>query len=253
MKMNILSGGRLQMKRDIFIPSAGPEEIVDLPVMCFLLRHPEGNVLFDTGCHPSAAVDAKTRWGGLAEAIRPTMGKKDNVVDGLGSVGLTAADIDVVVNSHFHMDHCGCNEFFTQATMIVHSAELDRVRDPKLEGKGYFKADWDTGQEFDVINAQRDLFGDDRIVLLPLPGHTPGLTGALINFDNSGSFLLASDSVALKENLNPEIMSKNIWDEDLTLKSITEINKIQSQGTTIIFGHDEGQWKQLKKGAEAYD
>jgi N-acyl homoserine lactone hydrolase len=253
MEMNILSGGQLRMKKHIYVPSAGPDENIDLPVSCFLIRHPQGNVLFDTGCHPTAANNERDRWGDMAKYVVPTMGKKDNVIDALGDVGLSPDDIDLVVNSHFHMDHCGCNEFFKKATMIVHEAELARVRDPEVEGRGYFKADWDMGKEYDLINAQRDLFGDDRIILLPLPGHTPGSTGALVNFENSGTFLLASDAVAVEENLNPDIVSKNLWDRDQSFKSVAEVKKIQSQGTTIIFGHDINQWQNLKKGAETYD
>jgi N-acyl homoserine lactone hydrolase len=253
MEMNILSGGQLRMKKNVFIPAAGPDEDIDLPVSCFLIRHSQGNVLFDTGCHPTAANNARDRWGDMTKYVVPIMGKEDNVIDALGDVGLGPDDIDIVVNSHLHMDHCGCNEFFKKATMIVHEAELARVRDPKVEGRGYFKSDWDTGNEFDVINTQRDLFGDDRIILLPLPGHTPGSTGALLNFENSGTFLLASDAVAVEENLNPDIVSKNLWDRDQTLKSVAEVRKIQSQGTTIIFGHDINQWQNLKKGAETYD
>jgi len=257
MKMNILSGGSLRMKKHVYVPSAPRDELVQMPVSCVLIRHGQGNVLFDTGCHPQVAVDPQERWGDLAKVIVPTMGEQDNVVHALGDVGLTAADIDLVVNSHLHMDHCGCNQFFKNATMIVHGDEITRAREPNAESRGYFAADWDFDpdfdKKFDILTGHRDLFGDDRVVLLPLPGHSPGMTGALVNLDKSGSFLLASDAVALKENLNPEIMPKNMWDVERSIKSINEIRKIQSQGATVLFGHDLEQWQGLKKGAEAYN
>ena len=40
----------------------------------------------------------------------------------------------------------------------------------------------------DAIGGERDVFGDGRIVLVPLPGHTPGTTGALVALERSGSF-----------------------------------------------------------------
>jgi len=253
MKMHVLSGGRVRMKKHIYVPDSARDETLDLPVHCFLIRHSQGNVLFDTGCHPSVAEDAEARWGALAKVMVPVMGAEDNVVDELATVGLGADDIDVVVNSHFHTDHCGCNEFFTNATMIVHTEELKKARDPESEGQGYYGADWDQANEFDTLDAQRDLFGDERIVLLPLPGHSPGLTGALVNLEISGSFLLTSDAAALEKNLNPDVMPKNMWDVDQSIKSLAEIRKIQSQGATVIFGHDVDQWAGLKKGADAYD
>ncbi len=53
MKMHLLSGGRLRMRKSIFMPDADKSETIELSVPCALLRHAQGNVLFDTGCHPS--------------------------------------------------------------------------------------------------------------------------------------------------------------------------------------------------------
>lgn len=227
MKMHVISGGRLKMKKHIYVPSADRQDLIDLAVPCFLLRHKQGNILFDTGCHPDVAKDPEREWGGLAKVMSPTSDPNDNVIDGLRDIGLGPLDIDVVVSSHFHTDHCGCNQFFKKATMIVHEDELKKAEDPASEGMGYFAKDWRIDQEFDLLSGQRDLFNDGRIVLLPLPGHSPGLTGALVNLDSDGSFLLASDSVALRDNLNPDVMPKNMWDVEQSQKSLKEILKIQ--------------------------
>ncbi|MYD93595.1 MAG: N-acyl homoserine lactonase family protein, partial [Chloroflexi bacterium] len=66
MRMHVLSGGRLRMSKHIYLPDAAREETIDLPVACFLFRHPQGNVLFDTGCHPTVAKNPQERWGNLA-------------------------------------------------------------------------------------------------------------------------------------------------------------------------------------------
>ena len=104
MKMHVLSGGRLRMRKSIYLPEAGREETIELPVLSVLLRHAQGNVLFDTGCHPCVAEDAATRWGAMTKFITPIMGPNDNVLAGLSGLGLGAEDIDVVVNSHLHPD-----------------------------------------------------------------------------------------------------------------------------------------------------
>ena len=52
MKMHALSGGRVRMRKSVYVPDADRSETIELPVSCFLLRHAQGNVLFDTGCHP---------------------------------------------------------------------------------------------------------------------------------------------------------------------------------------------------------
>ncbi|MDH3701463.1 MAG: N-acyl homoserine lactonase family protein [Alphaproteobacteria bacterium] len=251
--MHILSGGRVQMKKHVYVPHAAREEIIELPVSCFLFRHPHGTVLFDTGCHPSVAGNPEKRWGKMARAVVPTMGADDNVVRELRRLNLSPADIDIVVNSHLHCDHCGCNEFFSTATIYVHASELAVARDADSEGKGYFQADWKHPMPITEIDGEVDLFDDGRIVLLPLPGHTPGLTGLLASLPNSGAYLLASDAVAIRENLALETIPKNTWNPELHAKSVAKIKQIEKSGTTVVFGHDLAQWSGFNSAEECYD
>ena len=79
----------------------------------------------------------------------------------------------------------------------------------------------------DAIDGERDLFGDGRIVLVPLPGHTPGTIGALVVLENSGAFLLASDTVSLRATLDTGIIPRNTWNADALEKSLAEIDRIE--------------------------
>lgn len=252
MKMHVLSGGKLRMSRRIYIPDADRNETIDLPVSCYLIRHAEANVLFDTGCHPQVASDPEERWGDLSKVIVPLMAPGDDVLQDLGRVGLSPDDIDVVVNSHLHCDHCGCNEFFKRATFFVHDAELETAGKPENEGRGYFRADWDHPMPLDRLTGERDIFDDGRIVLVPLPGHSPGLTAALVGLDRDGAFLLASDAVNLRSNLDNDVAPKNTWQPDLLHRSYEEMRRIEAGGVTVVCGHDAAQMAQMKNGADYY-
>lgn len=253
MKMHFLSGGRLRMRKSVYLPDADRSESIDLPVSCVLLRHGHGNVLFDTGCHPSTETDAASRWGDMAKAMVPIGAPGENVITGLAQLGLSPEDVDVVVNSHFHSDHCGCNEFFKRATVICHAKELEAAQGADAVQRGYIPADWQHPMPTEAIESERDVFGDGRVVLLPLPGHTPGTLGALVGLDRDGSFLLTADAVALRANLDQEVMPRNTWNPDLASHSLQEIKRIQSSGATIVFGHDAQQWESLRKGSESYE
>ena len=253
MKMHFLSGGRLIMKRSVYIPDAAADEKIELPVLCALLRHPQGNVLFDTGCHPLAATDPEARWGGLARFMKLISPPEDNLVNGLAGLGIGPSDIDLVVNSHFHTDHCGCNEYFRNATILCSNKELAAANAEDAVRAGYLPTEWKHGKRFDSFDGQRDVFGDGRIVLVPVPGHTPGCIAALVGLDRSGSFLIASDSVAIRDCLDRDYNPKPTWNHDIAMGSLAEIRRIQAAGTEIIFGHDAAQWDALKKGAEFYD
>ena len=253
MKMHILNGGRLRMRKSVYLPEAERTETIDLPVSCVLFRHAQGNVLFDTGCHPQVVDDATARWGAMAKAMTPIGGPDDNVVSQLGALGLGADDIDVVVNSHLHSDHCGCNAFFRRATFFCHAKELEAAQGEDALQRGYVPADWEHPMPTDLVEAERDVFGDGRMLLIPLPGHTPGTLGMLTTLTRDARFLLAADAVALRANLTREVMPRNTWNPDMALASLREIQRIEKDGASVICGHDPQQWDTLRKGGNAYE
>ena len=112
MKLQFLSAGRLRLKKSVYIKTADRSETFEAPVSSALIRHRQGNVLFDTGCHPSVVEHGDERWGSLMKVMTPVMRAEDTLLPSLASVGVNPDDIDVVVCSHFHPDHCGCNQFF---------------------------------------------------------------------------------------------------------------------------------------------
>jgi N-acyl homoserine lactone hydrolase len=253
MKMHVLSGGRLRMRKSTFLPDADRSETIELSVPCVLLRHVQGNVLFDTDCHPSVPQNPEARWGGLVRVMTPIMQVGDNVINELERVGLKPDDIDVVVCSHLHPDHCGCNAFFKRATFVIHAREVEAARAPGAGAAGYLAAEWDHPMPIDLIAGERDLFNDGRIVLIPLPGHTPGTIGARIELERSGIFLLASDTVSRRETLDQGIVPRNTWNADELVKSLAEVKRMEGRGATVLCGHDDRQWASLRKGADAYD
>ena len=253
MKMHVLSGGRLRIRKNIYLPDADRGEMIELSVPCVLLRHLQGNVLFDTGCHPSVPENPEARWGSLARLMTPIMQRGDNVISALERIGLKPEDVDVVVCSHLHPDHCGCNAFFKRATVVIHAREVEAARAPGAEAAGYLAAEWDHPMPIDLIAGERDLFNDGRIVLIPLSGHTPGTIGARVELERTGIFLLASDTVSRRETLDQGIVPRNTWNADALVKSLAEIKRMEARGATVLCGHDDRQWAGLRKGADAYD
>ena len=251
--MHFLSGGRLRMKRRIFVPDADRAEDIEMPVISTLFRHRAGNVLFDTGCHPSVETDAEERWGGMARLMTPIAPPRSSVIDSLAQVNLRPEDIDVVVNSHLHPDHCGCNEFFTRATFFCHEHEFAAATADDAAAKGFLRAEWDHPMDMRTIAGEFDVFDDSRLVTITLPGHTPGLIGMRAELDQSGTFLIASDAISLRRNLDNDEVPRNAWDGDALLRSYDIARDHEVRGATIICGHDDDQWQRLRTGQDAYD
>ena len=155
MKLQFLSAGRLRLKKSVYVKTADRSETFEAPVSSALIRHKQGNVLFDTGCHPSVVEHGEERWGSLMKVMTPVMRAEDTLLPSLACVGVNPDDIDVVVNSHFHPDHCGCNAVLQEGHH--HGAcQGDRGRERAgAEAAGYLRADWDHGQPTDAVNGEQ--------------------------------------------------------------------------------------------------
>ena len=165
---------------------------------------------------------------------------------------VTPDDIDVVVCSHLHPDHCGCNAFFPRATIMAHVREVAAARLENAVAQGYLGVEWETSNRLEQIDGERDLFGDGRITLLHMPGHTPGMMVAHVVLDLDGAFVLASDAVAVMAHLDRRYAPKNTWNVDLALASIDAIARLRHDGATVLCGHDADQWAGLRTGAAFY-
>ena len=251
MNLYFLNSGRVEMKKKIFIPDLNTDEKFELPVISTYINYKNTNILFDTGCHPSVETNAEKRWGGLSKIMTPKNMNGKNLITQLYEIGISPDDIDIVINSHLHPDHCGCNEFFKNAEFYCHEQEFKSANEKNASKMGYIKNEWDFPMPLKKLKQSFDLFDDSRIVTVDLPGHTPGSIGLMVNLEHN-RFLIASDALSLERNLERDEIPKNAWNPSLLLKSYKELIKIKNSGSSIICGHDDTQWKNKLKIGKNY-
>ena len=182
--------------------------------------------------------------------MTPIMPPGENVLTGLVGIGFSADDIDVVVCSHLHPDHCGCNAFFKRASIIVHAKEIEAARKPNAVPMGYLASEWDFGT-FDALSGERDVFGDGRIVLIAVAGPHAGQhrrAGAAREQRHVPARRRHRERCA--SALDTGVHPRNVQDHDALEKSFAEIRRIEAGGATILCGHDAAQWETLRKGAD---
>ena len=157
-------------------------EYGEFAVWNLLIDHPEATILWDTGSHPEAG---DGHWPpGLYEAFaHPDAGERD-LATALAEVGHELADIDMVVQSHLHLDHAGGLYNFegTEVPVYVHRRELEfAYLSAKSEAgdDSYLAADFDRELNWQVIEGERQLV--PGVELLELPGHTPGCSAHTSN------------------------------------------------------------------------
>jgi glyoxylase-like metal-dependent hydrolase (beta-lactamase superfamily II) len=247
MKIYALTCGKLKVRKNVFLPQADKSVFIELPIPVFLITHPHGNVLFDTGPHPDVFKDAFGRWGGLAKAFQPIGDENSGILAQLEKIGYQSDGIRYVVNSHLHFDHAGGNQFFPTATFLVSKQELNYAKRSDNEGKGYYKADWDHPLKYQELEGEFDIYGDGSVVVIPMPGHTPGHQILIIRQKGQQTIILSGDSVPLQENYNNLVVSRNNYDNEQAIESVKKLYAVvESEQAFLVHGHDSEQWWELK-------
>lgn len=253
MRLYAMSCGRIRSRKNVFVSDADRNEVIEAPMPVFLITHPEGNILFDTGPYPGVFRDPLSYWGGLAKAFEPIGDERSDVLSQLRNIGLDQKDIKYVVNSHLHFDHAGGNQFFQESTFLVSRKELQSARDPELEGKGYFRADWDHPLDYHQLDGELDIYGDGSVMIIPMPGHTLGHQILLVRLKRQGSIVLSGDSVPCRENFVNFVIPRNNIDDEMARSSVESLHSIvEKEEALLIYGHDPSEWEEVRKQPEFY-
>lgn len=208
---------------------------LDLQVWAFVVEHPRGTILFDTGMHPQLRTDPHARLGGLADLFRIDYGADDDVGSRLAATEIDPARVDRIVCSHLHFDHAGGNALVPDARVVVQRSEWEHVH--AEENGGYVRADWDTGHDVELVDGPHDLFGDGLVQCVPTFGHTPGHQSLLVRTPN-GELLLTADACYLRASLERLALPAFGWDLDLQREVMRNFAAREAAGTTLVFGHD---------------
>jgi glyoxylase-like metal-dependent hydrolase (beta-lactamase superfamily II) len=244
LRIYALSCGSLEFDRNLFFPESAAGERIVTPVSSYLIVHPQGKVLFDTGIHCDALSDPMARLGKRVASLFELRSKRgEDVVSQLALLGIRPDEIRYVVNSHFHFDHCGCNASFPRAAFLAQRAELAAAR---AEPRRYNAKDWDHALDYREIDGEHDLFGDGTLVLLPTPGHTPGHQSLWLRPGPGAQFVLTSDACYTQEHLEKRILPAAVHDAAQMTDSMQMLRGLRErQGVELLYGHDAGQWRAM--------
>jgi hypothetical protein len=104
LRMYAFSSGALTLGKGILQNLAPLEPPLQLPVGFYLIRHPRGNVLFDTGNNDKLISDP-SYWPPGHMAMKPVTTPDVAIDVQLRKVGVNPEDVNYVVLSHMHLDH----------------------------------------------------------------------------------------------------------------------------------------------------
>lgn len=222
----------------------GGEDDITMPIPVFLIEHPRGRALFDTGLHPDCQHDPAGRLGAqLAKLFQIGFRSGEEVSARLEAIGRDPGEIDLIINSHFHFDHVGGNALIPNATMLVQRREWEAGFDPDIAARhGYSPRDFDLGHKLRLVDGEHDVFDDGSVVCLPTHGHTPGHQSLRLRLDR-GEIVLAADACYFCRTLRERRLPRYVHDRAAMLASLDRLEALERDGARLFFGHDPEFWQ----------
>jgi N-acyl homoserine lactone hydrolase len=218
-----------------------------LPIPSWLVLHPRGTLLFDTGLHPALQGDT-SRIGSLADTFAVDFEPGQELSARLEAVEVDPAAVDVVAFSHLHFDHCGGTALVPNARLVVQRAEWEAGHHPRLiQHHVYNPDDFDLGHDVELLDGDHDVFGDGSVRCVPTPGHTAGHQSLVVGLD-SGPVVLCGDCIYFAEQLDGLRTPPFGFDTELQRTSMRHLIQLGEQGHRLLYGHDARQWQDLPAG-----
>lgn len=230
---------------------------VTIPMPAYLIEHPKGLVLFDTGLVPAAADDPVAVYGDLATFLGVAYSPEQRVDRQLQALGYQTSDVRYVIASHTHFDHTGGLYLFPESEIFFGQGDLRFAYWPDPAGAVFFRqADLDPVRKArwrEIPACDHDLFGDGSVVVLWTPGHTPGELSLLVRLPGR-NFILTGDTVHLRDALEQVVPMPYDADTVESLRSIRRLQLIRdSADATVWITHDPQDWAEFDHAPACYE
>src|SRR5262245_4775331 len=266
MRLYAFSSGALTVPKSL-LQAGAPATATPVPVGFYVVRHPKGNVLFDTGNNDKIITDP-AYWGAFIQGLNPVRTPDVAIDTQLGKIGLKPDDIKYVVVGHMHLDHGGNIGKFPKSTLVVQKDEVRNAFWPEPGTAGpYIPGDFmmlrnqpgevlATKWPMIQLSGDLDLFNDGSVVVTRFVGHTPGSQMVLVRLPRTGTVILTSDNVymadSVAKNLLPDISLA--YDPAGILNAYAWIREMQArENAQFMTAHDPDAFKAMKKAPDYYE
>ena len=201
-------------------------------------------VLIDTGFPAKYAIDAEaaTAQDDLGSFGRVLSVTPENMPAAqLAKLGLTPADVTLMIQSHTHIDHVGHMDAFPHAPILISTAE--RALPRPLYWSGKQAMEW---PDADYLLVDDDCTIGAGFTVLLCPGHAPGQLAFMIDLPDTGAVLLTSDAISRAAEIDEKFAGS--WDVAQAIHHGDRLmNMAAARDALVIFGHSPEQWPELKK------
>ena len=220
--------GNLDMFSDTFLYVGRKKTLTD---SCYLIRHGENYLLWDTGL-PGELAGKTVPMGDMILTVART------IVDQLAQIGVRPDQVNFVGISHRHDDHIGQAADFPKATLLIGAEDFETVKG-RSESAPRFAPWIKGGGKVEKVQGDHDVFGDGSVVMLDMPGHTEGHHSLLVRLPAMGPVLLTGDLYHFTENFRNRGVPSFNTDRADTLASMDRFDAIARKlKAKIIIQHE---------------
>jgi N-acyl homoserine lactone hydrolase len=209
----------------------------DVPMIMFVILGGEHPVVVDTG----TGTPEFTRAHHGYDLDRPP---EQEPAAALERLGVDPGDVATVVHTHLHWDHCSNDDLFPAAQIIVQKAELAYAVDPlEPNRKAFQRGPGVLPPWVSVLDRIHTVDGDAELLpgisVVPLPGHTPGSQGVLVQ-GRGGPVLMAGDCVDTYANWTGDGKLSHIPSGSFTdlAAYMDSFRRIERLGCEVVPSHD---------------
>lgn len=241
----------------VWTPGKNVGRSVEFSSTCWLIKHKDAWVLWDTGV-PEATLNDPRGWSTLPKLIVYHLDR--SLTSQLAEIGLKPRDITYVAISHTHGDHIGNVGLFPESTIVMQRAEYNWIHTGNGPNENVnqlmalARKLLGTPKKLRLIDGDTDLFGDGSVFLISTPGHTPGSQSLMVHLKHAGFIILSGDVAHTKANLDNDVVPTLNTDKAESIASMEEIKRlIATYKATIFINHDKKQTDTLKLLPAFYD
>lgn len=255
-KIHVLHTGKVSVDIGVPLKQKNPlaptgffrkkEDRVWLPVSVYLIEHPKGRILIDTGWHTEVRNKQVKRKFGFLPISFANLPEGQAVNEQLATLGYETSDIDYVFITHMDGDHIGGIKLVKDAKNIMVSEPEWNDSKKKRYFFRYKSASWD-GVEIQTFQYAKsklgpvgrsfDVFGDGTIQLVSTPGHSNGLFTALIKGEED-TVAIIGDTGYMEKSWEKMILPGLTVDKNAAKHSLEWVKKLSKEGVTILATHD---------------
>lgn len=241
LEMFVFDVGRIQVN-DISQLNGGEE--IQAPVIftntAYLIRHPKGDLIWDTGFADSIASHPL---GAPEDPYYSTMDK--TLASQLKEIGVDPLGVKYLAVSHKHPDHSGNMNLFSESTVILQQAEYKALFESEEPGVDLESL---RDNEFIRLEGEYDVFGDGSVKIVPTPGHTEGHQVLYIDLLETGPIILSGDLWLFNLGIKSQAVPLFNEDTDQTSNSWEKINKLlEDNNATLWVQHDREQMESVPR------